>query len=52
MDWLAIFEREDVQFVILDRRTDGDLIAALRRHRGWVVDFQDRESVIFARRSR
>ena len=52
MDWLALFEREDVRFVILTRRADGDLIGLLRRQRGWAVDFADQESVIFARRSR
>ncbi|MBN1658952.1 MAG: hypothetical protein JXA93_11145 [Anaerolineae bacterium] len=52
MDWLAMFEREGVEWVILDRRTDGDLIAMLRRRRGWTVEFRDKESMIFARRSR
>lgn len=52
MDWPAKFERERVQFVILDRRTDGYLIAILRRRHAWMVDFEDTDSVIFARRSR
>jgi hypothetical protein len=52
MDWLALFEREEVRFVILGRRTDRDLIGLLRRQRGWRIDFEDTESVIFARRSR
>lgn len=51
MDWLALFQRENVRFVILGRRTDGSLIRLLRRQCGWLVDFEDGESVIFARRS-
>lgn len=52
VDWLALFEQERVRFAILDRRTDSDLVRVLRRRRGWMVDFEDKESVIFARRSR
>ena len=52
VDWLALFEQENVQFVILDRRIDSDLVRMLRRRRGWMVDFEDKESVIFMRRAR
>ena len=52
MDWLALFEREGVQFVVLDRRADRDLVAMLRHQRGWVVDLEDENSVLFARWSR
>ena len=50
VDWLALFEQEGVHVAILDRRTDSDLIGALRLRPGWVLDFGDTESVIFARR--
>ena len=52
MDWPALFERENVRFVILDRCIDSDLIERLRRRCGWIVDFKDKESMIFTRRSR
>jgi hypothetical protein len=52
VDWLALFDQENVRFVILDRRADRDLVARLRRQRGWIVDFEDEESMILARRSR
>jgi hypothetical protein len=52
MDWLALFDQENVRFVVLDRTADSDLIERLRRRRGWIVDFEDRESMIFTRRSK
>jgi hypothetical protein len=52
VDWLALFEQENVRFVVLDRRTDSDLIEILRRRCGWIVDFEDKESMIFTRKSR
>jgi hypothetical protein len=52
VDWLALFEQEDVRFIVLERRTDRDLVAKLRRRHRWMVDFEDKESVIFTRRSR
>lgn len=52
VDWLRLLEQENVRFVILDRRADRDLVEMLERQRGWAVDFEDQESVIFARRSR
>jgi hypothetical protein len=52
VDWLALFEQEKVRFVILDRRSDRDLVALLRRRGGWTVDFEDEESMIFKWRSR
>ena len=52
VDWLALFEQEDVQFVVLDRCTDRDLVEILERGHGWMVDSEDKESMIFRRRSR
>jgi hypothetical protein len=51
VDWLALFDRENVQFAILDLRTDGDLVGMLRRQCRWIVDFEDKETVMFTRRS-
>jgi hypothetical protein len=52
VDWLALFEQENVRFVVLDRCTDSDLIERLRRGCLWIVDFENKELVIFMRRSR
>jgi hypothetical protein len=52
VDWLAWFDQEDVRSVILDRRGDRDLVEMLRCRHGWMIDFEDKESVIFMRRSR
>jgi hypothetical protein len=52
MDWLALFEQENVRSVVLDPSTDRDLIERLRRRHGWMLDFEDKELVIFMRRSR
>jgi len=52
VDWLALFEQEQVEFAVLDRRADSDLIRMLRRQHGWTVDFKDEESVIFVRNRR
>lgn len=41
----------DVTFIVLDRRLDRDLAAQCLRDPDWVVDFADRESLLFARAS-
>jgi hypothetical protein len=51
MDWPALFEQESVRFAVLDRCTDSDLIERLRRRCGWIVDFENKESMIFTQRS-
>ena len=51
VNWLALFDQQQVRYVVLDRRADSALVEALRRRREWVVDFEDNESVIFTRRS-
>jgi hypothetical protein len=52
MDWLALFEQEDVQFAVLDRCTDIDLIERLQCRCDWIVDFENEKSMIFTRASR
>ncbi len=52
MDWLAVFEQEQVQFAILDRRADHELVGKMRCQSDWAVDFEDNESVIFVRNHR
>ena len=46
--WLEQLEEAGVQFVILDPRSDGDLLQVLQSQAGWTVDFDDPEAVIFA----
>lgn len=48
-DWPELFEREGVQFAVLDPCDDGTLVEALRSHAAWTVDFADEEAVIFGR---
>ena len=46
--WLEQLDEAGVQFVILDPRSDGDLLQVLQSQPGWTVDFEDAEAVIFA----
>ena len=48
-DWLDQLDGYGVEFVILDLDDDHDLVEALHVQDSWIVDFQDREAVIFAR---
>jgi len=47
--WLKIFDQHDVKFIALDLRSDGDLVKFVRSQPEWVVDFENGESVLFAR---
>ena len=47
-DWLRLFDEQNVRFVILNLRADGELVQAIRSRREWIVDFEDDETVIFA----
>ena len=44
-----MFDEYGVQFLILDRHDDGDLLNLFRSQPGWALDFKDGEAVIFAR---
>jgi hypothetical protein len=48
-DWPAVLDEYDVQFLVLDRHGDSDLLKLFRSQRGWAVDFEDEEAIIFAR---
>jgi len=48
-DWPRVFDEYGVQFLILDRHDDNDLLSLFRSQSGWVVDFEDEEAVIFVR---
>ena len=48
-DWPAVLDEYGVQFLMLDRRDDSDLLKLFRLQPGWAVDFEDEEAIIFAR---
>ena len=48
--WLAVFERCDVQYLVLDPDQDQRLIRYMRRQPRWRLDFADPEGVLFVRR--
>jgi hypothetical protein len=52
MDWPALLDRRGVEFALLNRREDSDLVMRLRSHPSWVVDDGDGETILFRRRSR
>ena len=48
-DWPGMLDDYGVQFLILDRRADRDLLEFFRMQPRWGVDFEDEEAVIFTR---
>jgi hypothetical protein len=47
--WLAVLDRYDVQYLILDKERDGKLLSLVRARPGWTVDLEDEASVLFCR---
>jgi hypothetical protein len=48
-NWPRVFDEYGVQFLVLDRHDDTDLLDLFRSQPGWTLDFEDEEAVIFAR---
>ena len=48
-DWLVVLDEYGVQFLILDRHDDSDLLKLFQSQPGWTVDFKDGQAVIFVR---
>ena len=48
-DWPRVFDEYGVQFLVLGRHDDSDLLKLFRLQPGWAVDFEDEEAIIFAR---
>jgi hypothetical protein len=48
-NWPRVFDEYGVQFLVLDRHDDTDLLNLFRSQPGWALDFEDEEVVIFAR---
>ena len=49
--WLALLDAENVQTVILSRHEDRALLRLLYHSPQWAIDFVDRRSAIFVRRT-
>lgn len=49
IDWLANLEAHDVQYLILDVESDGELLRQIGRQPGWRVDFNDGDSAVCVR---
>jgi hypothetical protein len=49
--WLAILDRYGVQYMILDKELDGNLISLVQSQPDWTVDFSDEASMLFSRSS-
>jgi hypothetical protein len=50
VDWPTLLDRHGVEFALLNRQGDSDLVMRLRSHPGWVVDDEDGEALLFRRR--
>jgi hypothetical protein len=48
-DWLRVIDACRVQFLVLNLQSEGDVVKLFRSRPGWNVDFEDEESIIFAR---
>jgi predicted dithiol-disulfide oxidoreductase (DUF899 family) len=40
-DWLRLFNKENVQFTILDLHADAELVKAIRSQPEWTIDFEE-----------
>ena len=47
--WLAVLELHRVQYLILNKERDGNLLSLVRARPGWSVDFEDGTSVLPSR---
>jgi hypothetical protein len=47
--WLAILDRYRVQYMILNRELDRNLISLVQSQPGWTVDFSDEASMLLSR---
>ena len=47
--WPGLLEELDVQFLILDRHHDAELLGLFQAHPLWAIDCQDEQSVLFVR---
>ena len=48
-NWLRALDTYHVRFLVLNLQNESDIVKYFRSQPGWLVDFQDEESIIFAR---
>ena len=48
-NWLTMLDAYHVRYLVLNLQTEGDLVNYFRSLPGWLVDFEDQDSIIFAR---
>jgi hypothetical protein len=48
-DWPAVLDEHGAQFLVLDLHRDSDLVKLFRSQPGWIVDFEDKDAILFAR---
>ena len=48
-NWLRMLDAYRVHFLVLNLNSESDMAEFFRSQPGWEVDFEDEESIIFAR---
>jgi hypothetical protein len=48
-NWLRALDAYHVRFLVLNLQSERDMVTHFRSQPGWVIDFEDGESIIFAR---
>jgi hypothetical protein len=48
-NWSGVLDAYGVQFLVLNLHSESDMVNFFRAQPGWKVDFEDEESIIFAR---
>ena len=48
-EWPEVLDRYGVQYLVLDREGDAELLRRFRTEAQWLVDLEGRESVLLAR---
>jgi hypothetical protein len=47
--WPGLLQEFDVQFLVLDRDHDAELLGLFEAHPSWAIDSQDDQSVLLVR---
>ena len=48
-NWRRVLDAYQVRFLVLNLQSEDDMVQFFRSQPGWSVDFEDGESIIFAR---
>ena len=48
-DWAEVLDAYDVRFLVLDAHNDSELVDLFWSQSEWAIDFEDQDTVIFAR---